>query len=427
MSIYTTVPPKKETIFINLAAHCVVRNAPARHSVVFFATPPSQHITMSADQQPTSASDAPQLVILTPQHQPLQNTLGDISSTEAAALGDSACTFISADCEDAHSMMQAYLQKPTMHKAVRIPSPVPGLMMVIGTHLLDGVERRRLFLVMMNQVPGKVAILPPHKKMKRRALMFGGIMPAKYMQNDNEKLCIVNLADLNVLGSRHKWPAFDAPMCRADGTAMSAAELRTHTTKSKDGKKRRPITIMNNVLVTDQCTWFLMSLAGQFRTVSEYRGEEAPLSPSLEEYDMTTLPFARLQTAVTVVRRNPTVPSAAATNGDGSTTGALTVAKPNDGLVSCSVSAMMIDVPQELAITALEYGAQEKECPEFCTDVLRCLVMDAVGLYVPQPLDFALVGMHRRLAAKRLAEQARDAAVPEDTLQTGKDGSGDGK
>jgi hypothetical protein len=320
--------------------HAVVFMAAlGRHSVVFFAAPSHEHahahINMATEQPLSDASsDA--------------NSIPSLPTEELAHSINKAPEFLSVDCDSGHNLMQAFLQKPAMQKAVRIPSPVPGLMMVVGTHSVDGVERRRLFMVMMNQVPGIVSILPPFKKLKRRALMFSGILPCEYMQDKSGGLCIVNLSDVQVFGRRHKWQAFDAPMCHADGTPMSDAELRKHSVKTKDGKARRNIMILGNVLVTDQCTWFLMSLAGQFRVEEEHGNVVGASQSPLVEYGMSVLPFARLQTAVTVVRRNPPVPvGTIETLG-----GTLTATKPSKDGVMCSVGAMEIDVPYDLALTA---------------------------------------------------------------------------
>lgn len=324
-----------------------------------------------------------------------------------------ANAFVSADCVDAHSVMEAYLQKPVTHKAVRVPSPVPSLMLVVATQNTDDAPKRRLLMVMKNQTLGEVSILPPVKrKIKRRALMFSGIMPHSLMTSENHGgLCIVNLSDVLVIGRKYKWPSFDALMRHIDGTPMDQATLRKHSVKLKDGKGRRPITILNNVLVVDRCTWFLMSLAGKFYVEREYEGVNES-APTLVEYQMSTLPYARLQTVVGVVRNVPPPPPPSDLAGaPNKVDTSLAIVKQDDGCVSCFVNSMVIDVPYDLAIGAFETGACEEECPEFCRDMLRCLrEMDAVGEYKPQPLELWMTNMRQRLDAKRRAEEARVAS-----------------
>ena len=372
-----------------------------------------------ATEQP---NNVPNTVILTPQHQPPSSN--DAALGESIAQGDSdAAVFISADCDDAHNMMRAYLQKPQMQSAVRVPSPVPGLMIVIGTHTVDGEERKRLFMVMMNQVPGEVSVLPSRKKVKRRALMFSGVLPSVCMRQNKTDLCIVNFSDLQVIGARYPWQSFNAPMCHIDGSPMTANELCMHSVRVKDSngvrtKERRPITIMKNVLVTDPCTWFLVSLAGKFGLMHTY-GDEGGSRPTLMEYTMSLLPFTRLQPAVTVARRTLPPMDTPAESASSALTTTTSSGSPIDGNMMCAVSALMVDVPYELALTALKYGAAEKECPEFCKDLLQCLSMDAIGAYAPKSLPHFMTSMQERVRAKLRAELGRDeTVVPTDDSQT---------
>lgn len=330
-------------------------------------------------------------------------------------LRDNSLRFVSVDNDGTHGMMQAYLQKSQISGARRMASPVPGLMLVIGDMKTASGSHPRLFMIMTNQTPGEVAILPRQDKKKRRAVVFSGVLPSSVVNHSETPLCVVHTADLRVLGPTHRWRSFDAPMRNTNGAPMSKAELRKHSVKLKDGSgKRRPIAIATNSLVTDKCTWFLMSLAGSFMTETEYgstindRGDTEPL---ITEYRLKLLPFTRLQTAVTVLKNHPT---SSLSVGDTQLSEPSSPSAPIEAPPSsfCVVSAMFVDVPLDMAIEAFGYGVEQYESPKFCRDMLYCLTADSVGPYVPKNLEHWMVNMQCRQAALEKAQRAC-ATVPD--------------
>lgn len=323
------------------------------------------------------------------------------SSTLSMTTAQLESMFISAQCDSAHAMMQACLKKPIMHDAQQLPTPVPGLMLVRAVvRTKDGSNLSRLLMVLMNQVPGEACILPQRvANMRRRALMFSATMTHKYLCDPIEPLYAVHL-DKNLMVG-HDWRDFDAPMRHQDGSEMTAAERRKHTVEiyRKDGsKKHRPITILNNMLVMDSATWFLVSLAGEFGFRDEADATDETLR--LREYTMKTLPFVRFQTGVMMLKDTESVVRLG--NGDAAAANAKSTRLP------CVINSIVLDVPFDDALNAFENGVKNSECMLFCKDMVQCLKnMSPVGPYKPVELPFLVVSMHQRLRAAQLSLRAR--------------------